>query len=210
MKKLIFLMVLVPFLIGNKVVMAQEDNNFRFTLKTNPLSALGGPLFIAIVPICGEYKIIFEAKTAAKQSVETGFGYLGSSVLLNLNEIASDSVESIKTTGFRGQVAYKFFLTKDPAPEGFYVGPHVSYARATIKNSDNTDENFTASKLNVNVLFGYQLITSGGFTLNIYTGLGAKMRDYSFAEGSESIFDFDTGKGFTPNVPFGFTFGYAF
>jgi len=210
MKKMIFLMMLVPFLISNKAVIAQEDDNYRFTLKTNPLSALGGPLFVTVVPLCGEYKIIFEAKTGAKQSVETGLGFLGSSVLLNLNEIANDSVESIKTIGFRGQVAYKFFLTKDPAPEGFYVGPHVSYARATIKNSDNKDENFTASKLNAHVLFGYQLITSGGFTLNIYTGLGIKIRDYDFAEGSESIFDFDTGKGFSPNVPFGFSFGYAF
>jgi hypothetical protein len=210
MKKLVFLLILLPFLYSGKTIMAQEDNNFRFTIKTNPLSALGGPLFVAFVPICGEYKVLFEAKTTAKQSVEIGLGYLGPGVLINLDEIASDSVKSIKTSGFRGQLAYKFFITKDPAPEGFYVGPHFSYARATIKNSSNYDENFTASKLNANILFGYQLITSGGFTLNIFTGLGVKIRKYEFADGSESIFDFDTGKGFTPNVPFGFSFGYAF
>jgi len=210
MKKMIFLLMLISLLFSSKAVIAQEDSNYRFTLKTNPLSALGGPLYVAIVPICGEYKLVFEAKTAAKQSVEIGIGYLGSSVLLNLNEIANDSVESIKTSGFRGQLAYKFFLTKEPSPEGFYVGPHVSYARATLKNSANHDENFTASKWNANIIFGYQLITSGGFTLNIFTGLGVKLRKYNIAEGSESVFDFDTGKGVTPNVPFGFTLGYAF
>ncbi len=63
------------------------------------------------------------------------------------------------------QAAYKFFLTKENAPEGFYVGPHISYATATIKNKDNPVDFIDATKINFNVLFGYQLITSGGFTL---------------------------------------------
>jgi hypothetical protein len=34
------------------------------------------------------------------------------------------------------------------------------------------------------------------------------MRDYDFAE--DSSFDFDYGNKATPNVAFGFTFGFAF
>jgi hypothetical protein len=191
---------------------AQDNNNFRYNIKTNPLAALGGPIWILIVPITGEYKILFEAKTFEKQSVEIGLGYLGSSILLNLNEITSNdsSINDINVSGFRAQAAYKFFITKESAPEGFYIGPHISYASAKLKSKENPQDNIEFLKLNLNVLIGYQLITSGGFTLNIYTGLGFKYRDYSVASGSEDIFDFTYGNNSSPNVPFGFTFGYSF
>jgi hypothetical protein len=86
-----------------------------------------------------------------KQSIEVGTG-LGPSLLLNLDEITSnDSVSGISTRGFRVQVAYKFFLTSDAAPEGFFVGPHFSYAKARLENKDNPEDNFEASKINMNV-----------------------------------------------------------
>ena len=211
MKKL-FVVSLLLLLVAGQTTKAQEEKEFRFTIKTNPLAALGGPFWITIVPITGEYKILFEAKTARKQSVEAGISYLGPSVLLNLNQIVSDSanVSGLKTSGFRAQLAYKFFLTKESAPEGFYVGPHFSYAKAKLVSKDNPDNYFEVSRLNADILLGYQLITSGGFTLNIYTGLGLKKRDYNFNQDSEPIFDFKTGNEVTPNVPIGFTFGYAF
>lgn len=208
MKRISILLLLLAFVFGQSAK-AQEDKDFRFTIKTNPLAALGGPLWVAFVPITGEYKILFEARTAKRQSIETGISYLGPSVLINLDELSEgDSVSGVKTSGFRVQFMYKFFLTKDQAPEGFYVGPHFSYARATLENKDNPGDKLTASKLNVNVILGYQLITKGGFALNMYTGLGYKMRDYDYAE--ESDFGFDTGNSAVPNVAFGFTFGYAF
>jgi len=210
MKRIIMLFCLMG-IFAKPTLHAQEDKDFHFTIKTNPLSALGGPLFIAFVPITGEYKILFEARTARKQSIETGFGYLGPSVLINLDELSStDSISGIKTNGYRFQVMYKFFLTKNEAPQGFYVGPHVSYAKARLKNKDDYDDYFEASKLNANVIFGYQLITGGGFTLNVYTGLGLKVREYEVPVESEDVFDFDPITGTVPNVAFGFSFGYAF
>jgi hypothetical protein len=212
MKKLTVFVTLLVFLIP-ALTKAQESKDFRFTVKTNPLAALGGPLYVAIIPITGEYKVMFEARTAAKQSVETGFSYLGPSVLINLDELTStdsSGISGVRTNGFRFQVGYRFFLTNGKAPEGFYVGPHVSFAKARITNKDNTDDYFEASKANVNLMMGYQLITGGGFTLNFYTGLGVKVRDYSFAEGSNDTFDFDTGNRVVASVPFGFSFGYAF
>jgi hypothetical protein len=208
MKRLPIFALLLVFAFGYSVK-AQEAKDFRFTLKTNPLAALGGPLYVLFVPITGEYKVLFEAKTTKKQSIEVGTSYLGPSVLLNMDQLTDkDSISGVKTSGFRVQLTYKFFLTKESAPEGFYVGPHVSYATARIRNKDNPDDDFKASKLNMDILFGYQLITSGGFTLNIYTGLGYKLRDYDFAEGTD--FNFDYGNKAAPNVAFGFTFGYAF
>jgi len=193
----------------HQVLLAQEDSEFRFTVKTNPLSALGGPLFVAFIPITGEYKILFEARTTKKQSIEAGIGYLGPSLLLNLDELSeNDSVSGVKTSGYRVQLAYKFFLTKEVAPEGFYIGPHLSYAKARIKDKENPEDSFSASKANINVIFGYQLITKGGFALNVFSGLGLKIRDYSFND--DSIFEFDYNDDLAPNVAFGFTFGYAF
>ncbi|MBN2481317.1 MAG: DUF3575 domain-containing protein [Bacteroidales bacterium] len=208
-KTLVSLILLIAVLFP--AANAQEEDDYRFTIKTNPLSALGGPLFLAFIPITGEYKVLFEARTSQKQSIEAGVGYLGPSILLNLDQISSgDSISGINTSGFHVQLGYKFFLTKESAPEGFFIGPHVSYAAAKLKSKDNPDDHFEAKKLNASILFGYQLITSGGFTLNIYTGLGFKHRDYIFAEESEDLFDFDPGNKNVPNVPFGFTFGYAF
>jgi hypothetical protein len=209
MKRITIIALALLVLLG-QTIRAQEEKDFRFTIKTNPLAALGGPFWVLIVPVTGEYKILFETRTAKKQSIETGISYLGPSVLLNIDELSgNDSVQGVNVSGFRVQLAYKFFLTRDkPAPEGFYVGPHISYAKASVKDRENSTDKFNATKVNFDVLLGYQLITAGGFTLNIYTGLGVKMRDYSFSD--DSTFDFDYGNKVTPNVPFGFTFGYAF
>lgn len=205
--KRILTVVLLLIIALSHPLKAQDTKDYRFTIKTNPMAALGGPIWLVIVPITGEYKVLFEARTSNKQSVEVGASYLGPSLLLNLDEIA-DSTDKVNTSGFRLQAAYKFFLTKGNAPDGFYVGPHISYATATIKNKDNPDDFIDATKINFNVLFGYQLITNGGFTLNIYTGLGYKLRDYDVP--GESDFNFDEVARNAPSVPFGFTFGYAF
>jgi hypothetical protein len=213
MKKLILLFVFfisLAFSTTNSI--AQEEKDFRFTVKTNPLAALAGPLYVAIIPITGEYKLLFEVKTFQKQSVELSVSYLTSSILLNLDNLSTgDSVKGVRTSGARFQVAYKFFLTKDKPLQGFYVGPHASYAFATIADKNNSDNYFKATKLNLNLITGYQLITKGGFTVNIYTGIGFKNRAYSFSNASaQRIFDFTIKNPNTINVPFGFSFGYAF
>jgi hypothetical protein len=192
---------------------AQEEKDFRFTVKTNPLAALGGPMWLVIIPITGEYRVLFEAKTLEKQSVQIGASYLGPSLLINLDKIsASDSSEisGINTSGFRGQLMYKFFLSRDlSAPEGFYVGPHFSYATASIVNKDNEADKVKATKININGVLGYQLITAGGFTLDVYSGLGFRIKKWSYPSSIDTDFDFGTSKN-TPMVTFGLNFGYAF
>lgn len=217
MKNLKFLLiaVLVMF-ISDHSVFAQKtesEKDFRFTVKTNPLSALGGPFWIVIVPITGEYKALFEARVSNKSSFQIGAGYLGPSVLLNLDELTKDEsegeVSGIKTNGFRVQAMYKIFLSRDlKAPEGFYVGPHASFANAKIKDKVNEVNNINATKLNLNGVFGYQLITSGGFTLDIFTGIGFVSRKWEI---SGTDWDNESLKDKASiNVPFGFSFGYAF
>lgn len=216
MKKTVFLLITsLVFISLASPVSAQGtggEKDFRFTIKTNPLSALGGPLFIAgIVPLTAEYKVYFEARTAEKQSVQLGLGYLGSSPLVtSIADLSTDT--SIVSTGVHGQLWYKFFLTSENAPDGFYIGPHLSYATAKIKNNKENDKYFTASKLNISCVFGYQLITKGGFALDIYTGLGIKNKKFSSTgfDLGDTFSDWKLDNRTTIGVPFGFSFGYAF
>ncbi len=194
---------------------AAPEKDYKFTLKTNPLSALGGPFWVVVVPVTGEYKVLFEAAVSEKSSVQFGAGYLGPSILLNLDDLTSDEgdgeISGLKTSGFRVQGMYKFYISRDlKAPEGFYVGPHVSYAAAKIASKDNADDNIQATKLNINAVFGYQLITSGGFTLDIFTGMGFVSRKWEFS-GTDTDFDIEEFKDkASVSIPLGFTFGYAF
>ncbi len=188
---------------------AQED--FRFTVKTNPLAALGGPFWVVIVPVTGEYKVFFETVVTQKTSFQLGLSYLGPSVLLNLDELTStdNNISGVKTSGFRIQGMYKFFLSRDlNAPEGFYVAPHLSYASASIVNKDNTAEKLKGTKLNVNGIFGYQLITSGGFTLDLFMGMGFVSRNWEVNGTDWDLGSFKNKS--TVAIPYGFSFGYAF
>ena len=208
------LLIIIIVMLGASSTMAQEGNTSqRFVIKTNPLAALGGPFWVTIIPVTGEYKLLFEAKTLPKQSVTLGASYLGPSLLLNLDELTNEGedVSGINTAGFRGQLFYKFFLSRDTeAPEGLYVGPHFSYASATITSKDNSDDKVDMMKMNINGIIGYQLISSGGFALDIFTGLGVKSRKWTFSGESEDIFDVSINNKASASVAFGLSFGYAF
>jgi hypothetical protein len=211
------LIVVLAILIAGSAAEAQQATtttakDFKFSVKTNPLSALGGPLVVMwIVPITAEYKVIFEAQTLKKQSIQVGLGYLGTSPLIKaMSDLGGDT--AIVSRGFRGQLWYKFFLTSDDAPAGFYIGPHVSYATAKVKNNQIADEYIKASKLNVNVVLGYQVISKGGFALDVFTGLGLKNKTFSTSDASmdKTLGDLEMTNKTTIGVPLGFSFGYAF
>jgi hypothetical protein len=216
MKKAAYLLIisLVLVLVTHRSFSQEADagKDYKFTIKTNPLTALGGPLYVLyVVPLTAEYKLSFEAKTFAKQSVQITAGYLGNSPLVSsLGDLDSDT--TIKSSGFHGQLLYKIFLTQDEAPNGFYVGPHVSYAFAKVMNSEVHTNYFTVSKLQIHVALGYQLITKGGFALDIFTGIGVKNKGYDLSHlGGDSFFaDWKLNNKFTVSIPFGFNFGYAF
>jgi len=195
-------------------VQAQESSFVpKMVLKTNPMAALGGPFWLVVVPITGEYRLLYEVKTVAKQSFTIGGSYLGPSLILNLDDITNDGsgVTGINTSGFRFQGMYKFYLTRtNESLEGFYVGPHVSYATAAITSIDDPADRIEAVKLNINGVIGYQLIADSGFALDIYTGLGFKNRTWNFDGDSGDLFSLDVQNVMTPSVAFGLNFGFAF
>jgi len=209
----VLLMIIIVLLASSGTMAQQADSPQRFVVKTNPLAALGGPFWLIVVPLTGEYKVLFEAKTLPKQSVTLGASYLGPSLLLNLDKLSENEeadISGVNTSGFRGQLIYKFFISRDTeAPEGLYVGPHFSYASASITSKDNTSDKVEGVKMNFNGIIGYQLITSGGFALDIYTGLGLRNLKWTFSGEGDVIFDQLEDKG-SATVAFGFSFGYAF
>jgi hypothetical protein len=218
MKKAAYLFIigLIIFIAGpesfGQESSAQKD--FKFTVKVNPLQALGGPFWIAIIPITGEYKVVGEYAFTKKMSFQVGASYIGPSVLLNLDKIAasdSSDIKGIKTSGFKFTGMYKYFLSRDlSAPEGFYVGPHFSFAKAKIESKDDPSNSVGMQKININLCIGYQLITSGGFTLDVFTGMGYISRKWTY-ENAEAKSTFDLGKNKSGvSIPFGFSFGYAF
>jgi len=102
-------------------------------------------------------------------------------------------------------------ISGDDAPSGFYVGPHFSYAWAKMKSNVNSSDYITASKMNIHIAMGYQVITKGGFALDIFTGLGVKNRTFESPGQLDDWADqLNLTNKFTVSVPFGFTFGYAF
>lgn len=215
MKKLksILLIICVSLILAPAGIQAQDTGDSpAMVLKTNPLAALGGPFWVTIVPLTGEYKVLYEIRTTQKQSVMFGASFLGPSLILNLDEITADEgdISGINTSGFRGQIWYKFYIGNTTAPEGFYLAPHVSYAAASLVNKDNTSDKLKMTKLSIDAVIGYQLIAGNGFALDIYTGLGGKNMSYTAEGDSGETFDFDMEDKFKASVTFGLNFGYAF
>ena len=136
---------------------------------------------------------------------------MGPSFLLNsFNSSIKDSTGGISANGFRGQVWYKFFITSDEAPKGFYIGPYGSYATFKMISSRNSSDYVTGKRTNLAVVTGYQVITKGGFAFDIYVGLGIKTRHWTAGiEGSQFNLD-DLNKVKPIPINFGFNFGYAF
>jgi hypothetical protein len=216
MKKAKYLLVIgLALLFAGSSVSAQEagaGKDYKFTLKVNPLNAMGGPFWVLVVPITGEYKVVGEAAIAKRMSLQVSGSYIGPSVLINLDKISAEGseVSGIKTSGFKVGGMLKYFLSRDlPAPKGFYLGPHISFAKATITNKDVTTDKVGGQKINVNACIGYQMITSGGFTLDIFTGLGFVSRKWSYEGTSSEDFDLGADKNGV-SIPLGVSFGYAF
>lgn len=208
--KRIFAIAMVVALVlisGLNSTRAQDTKEFKFDIKTNIFSAATA----VFIPYSSEYRLVFEAKTFKKQSVQVGLSYLGPSFLINsLNSSIKDSTGGVSASGFRAQIWYKFFITSDEAPKGFYVGPYYSYATFKMTSSRNSSDYVTGKRTNAAVVTGYQFLSKGGFAFDIYVGLGIKTRHWTAgADGTE--FNMDDLNQLKPiPINFGFNFGYAF
>jgi hypothetical protein len=135
--------------------------------------------FVGPIPSTGEYRGSLEIAIGLKHSVQIGVSYVTKSIFtLLLEALEPDSVkgQSYSIKGFRFQFAYKFypFGAYKNAPEGFFVGPHISYSKAYfhINQTSPKYSDYSATYANIALIFGYQFIVGDKMSIEIFQGLG--------------------------------------
>ncbi|MCB2378383.1 DUF3575 domain-containing protein [Hymenobacter sp. BT635] len=135
--------------------------------------------------------------------------------------VTSWKIEDTRFSGFAITPEYRFYLSeKNPAPNGFYVGPFLRYQNLTVTDkftygdtngSMQTEE--VEAKLNTiggGVVVGRQWIFKERFALDIFLGPSYNTGDLKVqTTGTDpETFDADTFLGF--GIRTGITFGIAF
>ena len=115
----------------------------------------------------------------------------------------SRKIFGVKATGYGLDGEFRYYITnrKKPSPEGFYIGPGVSFDFNKLTDDGDTGS-FTL--LGVGATLGYQWVWNSGFSLDL--GLGPQ---YTFAAAKSDDVDEDIDfGGILPR--FEFSIGYAF
>ena len=158
----------------------QNPHIYTAVIKTNPLTILWGE-----IPMTSEYRLCFETVTARNQSAQIDISYLGTNLIIKSLEeqLLKRSDIQIVAQGYRLQARYKFFVLdhissffdNNYSPEGWYIGPHISYATAVISDREFLyyDYYIRGTHLNMNIIMGRQRFR-GNFTYDFFFGLGYK------------------------------------
>lgn len=168
-------------------------------IKTNPFAAITGQMLIA-----SEVRVAYEKAYNKNTSSMIGLSYNTASPLAatlssnNVYNTASPSSATLylgtlklRVNGVRIQAAQKWFINpnKGIEPAGTYFGIHASYNYANVAYDDyesyydtsyyfydfiEEPNNQIFRYLNVNLIFGYQYISRGGFVFDTFIGMGYK------------------------------------
>ncbi|MEP7195221.1 MAG: DUF3575 domain-containing protein [Saprospiraceae bacterium] len=170
MKNLI--MILTVVLISEYYISAQQN-----VLKMNPL----GFAF-------GIYNLTYERALGPATSFQVGGRFFTKLFGLDVSSFGLDA-------------DFKYYIThkKKPSPEGFYIGPGISFN----KTSYNEFSDATATTFGIGGTVGYQWIWNSGFALDL--GIGPK---YLTIITSSDDLEGESISGVVPNLSF--AIGYAF
>ncbi len=171
MKKLLLLPMFVISLAFNSKAQTQ-------TLKTSPIS-------FAV----GYYNACFEKAVAERSTIEVSGGYFSKALGI---DVSAGSF----TLGYK-----KYFSNRTEGIEGFYYMPNLGLSFGSVNELSSgvtVTGNSSYKNFNAGVLFGYQLISNSGFTLD--SGLGLSYTNY----GNNSVL---SGRSIGPDIKFGI--GYA-
>lgn len=203
----------------------------RTVFKTNPTAIL-----IGVIPgVTSEYRLLVEFPSAPLQSSQLGISYLGKSPFIrfveNMNAKKNPNAIFLRMyiSGFRLQGSYRFFINEwmqrlgffsqtTYSPEGFYFSPHTSYStvKITYKFANQYDVFYRVNHFNINLLAGWQIVMSGKYTVDIFTGIGYKENVWT-EHFQNKVTTVTPPKGF--DIPgyfgpvkynFGVNFGYCF
>lgn len=171
MKKAVLLTSAALLVLGTQASAQQATG----VIKTNPL----GMAF-------GNFNAKYEHVLSAKSSVSVGASFF-------------TKILGTDVSGFGVNTDYRYYIThkKLEAPEGFYLGPNISFNFGKEKNT-----NFSYPLLGIGANLGYQIVWDSGFVLDI--GMGPQYVFATAVDESSSI----SGGGVIPNFTLGI--GYAF
>jgi hypothetical protein len=156
---------------------AQDGENLPNVIKVNPISLAFGNINLS-----------YQRALGASHAVQIGGNYWY-------------KIFGAEVTGVGVRGAYQFFLTSrtKTAPEGFYIGPQVSYNSLKERITEGESQ-ASVSAFGVGAMLGYQWVWNSGLCLDL--GIGPI---YQFASESETGTSYE---GFLPNVTI--ALGYNF
>lgn len=189
---------------------AQSDEK-SFVIKTNPFASLASGIWLGpVIPLTAELpRVTFEYGTGNHGFMLSG-GYLGWSAMGSLEDSEGNQVRDvISNHGFKAQGIYKYYVS-GTAPKGFYIGPHVSYSYALMSDKEDKNNYLLGTNIIGSAALGYQFISEGGFSLDIFTGFGFQSKNWEVGGEGADVEDEEI-KGYSGlKIPFVINFGYAF
>lgn len=173
MKRSFFVLCLTLAIVFQSYAQDDVEENLPNVIKLNPISLA-----------FGNFNMSYQRALGKSHAIQIGANYWY-------------KILGVEVNGFGIRGAYQFFLTGRTkyAPEGFYIGPQVSYNTLDVTEEDNK-----VSAFGIGVMLGYQWVWKSGLCLDL--GIGPM---YQFA--SETATD-NSVEGFLPNVTI--ALGYNF
>lgn len=165
MKQFFLVLFLSSALVFHSYAQSEVQENLPNVVKINPISLAFGNINLG-------YQRALAPAHAIQVSANYWYKIFGTEV-----------------SGFGMRAGYQFFLTSSTkeAPEGFYIGPQLSFNTLT---ESETDVSVTA--FGIGALLGYQWVWNSGLCLDL--GIGPV---YQFASESETETSY---QGFLPNI----------
>ncbi|HKL33150.1 MAG TPA: DUF3575 domain-containing protein [Tangfeifania sp.] len=124
----------------------------------------------------GNYNLSYEKVINENNSVQLKFGYMNpvSSPFISEKTITPEAYDLKETSGgLNASLEYRFYLSRQEIPQGFYIAPYLRYFTQSMVYSDEiNDRAFNVdSKLGtfgLGAQLGYQLIVNEIFTFDFY------------------------------------------
>ena len=124
--------------------------------------------------------LAYERLINKSHSISVSFGFQEFPRYKNVGEEKISRVEYSRRTGYRAALEYRFYLDSrnvNPAPDGIYIGPYLSFFNFNLKNnldvkldSDITEElvfNGSLTRISLGFQLGYQFIIKDRFSIDL-------------------------------------------
>ena len=169
----------------------------KLPYKQNVLKSNVIPIFDGQIFYCSELRLTYEHLITHNQSISAGVSYNFPNIFLLMAtaHLGQGSVfHTLSMRGARGILSYRIYPLKDTnAPEGFFVGPYVSYNFVKIAEKNGNSSYEVINYFNASGIAGYQYLVDG-FSIEVFGGLG-------YRDNFISNYDSRLNKSYTSSLP---------